>query len=97
MQRSMLGMAYAILDSNTALSTSLSLALPAGGPTAVLWGLLVASFCNVCTAASLGACVWCGRNESWLMNSSGVLECISYVCERLLVLLQLILTCTGPE
>jgi len=35
---SMLGLAFAILNSWTALSASLSLALPSGGSTSVLWG-----------------------------------------------------------
>jgi len=37
---SMLGLAFAILNSWTALAASLSLALPSGGPTSVLWGLI---------------------------------------------------------
>nr|POE86611.1 choline transport protein [Quercus suber] len=49
----MLGLAFAILNSWTALSTSLSLALPSGGSTSVLWGLITAGFCNLCIAASL--------------------------------------------
>jgi hypothetical protein len=36
---SMLGLAFAILNSWTALAASLSLALPSGGPVSVLWGL----------------------------------------------------------
>ncbi|WPH03423.1 amino acid permease [Acrodontium crateriforme] len=50
---SMLGLAFAILNSWTALSTSLSLALPSGGPTSVVWGLVTAGVCNLCVAASL--------------------------------------------
>lgn len=50
---SMLGLAFAILNSWTALSASLSLALPSGGPSAILWGLIVAGLCNLCLAASL--------------------------------------------
>lgn len=50
---SMLGLAFAILNSWTALSTSLSLALPSGGPSAVIWGLITAGICNLCLAASL--------------------------------------------
>lgn len=49
----MLGLAFAILNSWTALATSLSLALPSGGPTSVLWGLITAGICNLCLAASL--------------------------------------------
>jgi choline transport protein len=50
---SMLGLAFAILNSWTALSTSLSLALPSGGSTSVIWGLLTAGVCNLALAASL--------------------------------------------
>ena len=49
----MLGLAFAILNSWTALSASLSLALPSGGPEAVIWGLITAGICNLCLAASL--------------------------------------------
>lgn len=49
----MLGLAFAILNSWTALSASLSLALPSGGPTSVIWGLVAAGICNLCLAASL--------------------------------------------
>lgn len=42
----MLGLAFAILNSWTALSASLSLALPSGGPTSVIWGLITAGICN---------------------------------------------------
>lgn len=50
---SMLGLAFAILNSWTALAASLSLALPSGGSSAILWGLIVAGLCNLCLAASL--------------------------------------------
>ena len=50
---SMLGLAFAILNSWTALSASLSLALPSGGPTSVIWGLVTAGICNLALAASL--------------------------------------------
>lgn len=49
----MLGLAFAILNSWTALSVSLSLSLPSGGPVSILWGLVTAGFCNLCLAASL--------------------------------------------
>ena len=42
----MLGLAFAILNSWTALSASLSLALPSGGPTSVIWGLITAGICK---------------------------------------------------
>ncbi|KIW30667.1 uncharacterized protein PV07_06391 [Cladophialophora immunda] len=50
---SMLGLAFAILNSWTALGASMSLALPSGGPDSVIWGLIVAGICNLCLAASL--------------------------------------------
>ncbi|KAK8094316.1 amino acid/polyamine transporter I [Apiospora hydei] len=50
---SMLGLAFAILNTWTALATSIALALPSGGPSAVIWGLMVAGVCNLCLAASL--------------------------------------------
>jgi amino acid permease (GABA permease) len=50
---SMLGLAFAILNSWTALSASLSLALPSGGSVSVVWGLVTAGICNLCLAASL--------------------------------------------
>ncbi|KAJ2896712.1 Choline transport protein [Zalerion maritima] len=50
---SMLGLAFAILNSWTALSTAMSLALDSGGPSAVVWGLMVAGICNLCLAVSL--------------------------------------------
>ncbi|KAH6657602.1 amino acid/polyamine transporter I [Truncatella angustata] len=50
---SMLGLAFAILNTWTALAASISLALPSGGPSSVVWGLIVAGCCNLCLAASL--------------------------------------------
>ncbi|CAN9120181.1 unnamed protein product [Alternaria sp. RS040] len=50
---SMLGLAFAILNSWTALSSSIGLALPSGGSTSVIWGLVTAGICNLCLAASL--------------------------------------------
>lgn len=50
---SMLGLAFAILNSWTALAASINLALPSGGPSSVIWGLMVAGLCNLALAASL--------------------------------------------
>ncbi|KAJ5154284.1 Amino acid/polyamine transporter I [Penicillium coprophilum] len=50
---SMLGLAFAILNSWTALSASLSLSLPSGGSTSIVWGLVTAGICNLCMATSL--------------------------------------------
>ncbi|OQD75810.1 hypothetical protein PENDEC_c006G01890 [Penicillium decumbens] len=49
----MLGLAFAVLNSWTALSASLSISLTSGGSTSVIWGLITAGFCNFCIAASL--------------------------------------------
>lgn len=50
---SLLGLAFAILNSWTALSVSMSLALPSGGPSSVVWGLVTAGICNICLSLSL--------------------------------------------
>ena len=50
---SMLGMAFAILNSWSVLAASLSLSLSRGGPIATIWGLVSAGICNLCLAASL--------------------------------------------
>ncbi|PKK48726.1 hypothetical protein CI102_6930 [Trichoderma harzianum] len=50
---SMLGLAFAILNTWTALAASITLALPSGGASSVIWGLIVAGICNLCQAASL--------------------------------------------
>ncbi|KAJ6113388.1 hypothetical protein N7523_006705 [Penicillium sp. IBT 18751x] len=50
---SMLGLAFAVLNSWTALSASLSISLTSGGSTSVIWGLVTAGFCNLCIATSL--------------------------------------------
>ncbi|KAK4496072.1 hypothetical protein PRZ48_012051 [Zasmidium cellare] len=49
----MLGLAFAILNTWSALAASLNLALPSGGPVAVGWGLVVAGVFNLALAASL--------------------------------------------
>ena len=50
---SMLGLAFAILNSWTALAASFSLSLPSGGTVSVIWGLVTAGVCNLSLAASL--------------------------------------------
>ncbi|KAG5965370.1 hypothetical protein E4U58_002869 [Claviceps cyperi] len=49
---SMLDLAFAILNTWIALSAPISLALPSGGSSDVVWGLLIAGSCNLCLAAS---------------------------------------------
>ncbi|KAJ5510651.1 Amino acid/polyamine transporter I [Penicillium expansum] len=43
---SMLGLAFAILNSWTALSASLGLSLPSGGSASIVWGLVTAGICQ---------------------------------------------------
>lgn len=50
---SLLGMAFNILNTWTALACSFNLALPSGGPSVVLWGLAVAAVCSLCLSASM--------------------------------------------
>ncbi|KAJ4152752.1 hypothetical protein LMH87_009273 [Akanthomyces muscarius] len=50
---SMLGLAFAVLNSWTALSASLSVSLSSGGSTSIVWGLVTAGVCNLCIATSL--------------------------------------------
>ncbi|KAF2843575.1 amino acid transporter [Patellaria atrata CBS 101060] len=49
----MLGLAFAIINSWVALSASLSLSLPSGGTTSVIWGLVTSAICNLALASSL--------------------------------------------
>ncbi|KAH8690276.1 amino acid/polyamine transporter I [Talaromyces proteolyticus] len=49
----MLGLAFAILNSWTALSASLSLSITSGGSTSVIWGCVTAGVCTLCVAVSL--------------------------------------------
>ncbi|KAF5023717.1 hypothetical protein F66182_4221 [Fusarium sp. NRRL 66182] len=48
----MLGLAFSILNSWTALASSLSVGLPSGGPIAVIWGLVTAGVGSLALAAS---------------------------------------------
>ncbi|KAM4064419.1 amino acid permease [Hirsutella rhossiliensis] len=50
---SMLGLAFAVLNSWTALSASLPVSLTSGGSASIVWGLVTAGICNLCIAASL--------------------------------------------
>lgn len=99
---SMLGLAFAILNTWTALSASITLALPSGGPSAVIWGLMVAGVCNLCLAAALaeflsayptagGQYHWAAI-VSWPRFSRG----ISYVTGWINVAGWVALSATGP-
>ena len=50
---SMICMTFAILNSWTALTASLSVALPSGGPITILWGLYLVSIGQLAIAPSL--------------------------------------------
>ncbi|EPQ30303.1 uncharacterized protein PFL1_02419 [Pseudozyma flocculosa PF-1] len=49
----LIGLCYCILNSWTAASASLSVALPSGGPVAILWGLVVATCGTMAIALSM--------------------------------------------
>lgn len=51
---SIIGLAYTVLNSWTAMATSMSTSLFSGGPSAILWGIAPAFIGNLCMAASLG-------------------------------------------
>jgi choline transport protein len=86
---SMLGLAFAILNTWTALAASISLALPSGGASSVIWGLIVAGICNLCLAASLaeflsayptagGQYHWAAI-VSWKKWSRGISYCTGWI------------------
>ena len=98
---SMLGLAFAILNSWTALSASLSLALPSGGSTSVLWGLVTAGVCNLCLAASLSeflsAYPTAGGQYHWVAMISWPrwVPVLSWICGWINVAGWIALTATG--
>ncbi|KAL2015202.1 hypothetical protein VTK56DRAFT_6067 [Thermocarpiscus australiensis] len=86
---SMLGLAFAILNTWTALAASISLALPSGGASSVIWGLIVAGICNLCLSASLaeflsayptagGQYHWAAI-VSWKRWSRGISYCTGWI------------------
>lgn len=86
---SMLGLAFAILNTWTALAASITLALPSGGASSVIWGLIVAGICNLCLAASLaeflsafptagGQYHWAAI-VSWKKWSRGISYCTGWI------------------
>ncbi|KAI1490938.1 amino acid/polyamine transporter I [Biscogniauxia mediterranea] len=98
---SMLGLAFAILNTWTALAASISIALPSGGPSAVVWGLIVAGICNLCLAASLAeflsAYPTAGGQYHWaaIIAWKGWSRSISYVTGWINVSGWVALTATG--
>ena len=98
---SLLGLAFAILNSWTALAASLSLALPSGGPTSVLWGLITAGICDLCLAASLAeflsAYPTAGGQYHWVavISPKRLVAPLSWVTGWINVLGWIALTATG--
>ncbi|PKX90083.1 putative GABA permease [Aspergillus novofumigatus IBT 16806] len=50
---SLLGLAFATLNSWSAFASSLPLSLSSGGPLSIIWGLLAAGICTLCISISL--------------------------------------------
>jgi choline transport protein len=98
---SMLGLAFAILNTWTALAASITLALPSGGASSVIWGLIVAGVCNLCLAASLAeflsAYPTAGGQYHWaaIVSWKGWSRGISYVTGWINVSGWVALTATG--
>lgn len=83
---SMIGMAFAILNSWTALAASLTVALPSGGPTVVLWGLCLASIGQLAIATSLAEICsvypTSGGQYHWtaVLSSPRYARSLSFIC-----------------
>lgn len=98
----MLGLAFAILNTWTALAASITLALPSGGPSSVIWGLVVAGACNMCLAASLAeflsAYPTAGGQYHWaaIVSWKSSSRVISYVTGWINTSGWVALTATGP-
>jgi amino acid transporter len=54
---SMLALAFSVLGTWSTFAQDLSSGLTTGGPVAILWGLCLVTFCNMCVAVSLGELV----------------------------------------
>ncbi|EME81680.1 uncharacterized protein MYCFIDRAFT_154374 [Pseudocercospora fijiensis CIRAD86] len=57
--RSMLSLAFCVLGTWSTFAQGLSSGLKNGGPVAILWGLGLVFFCNMCVAVSLGELTSC--------------------------------------
>ncbi|KAF4594931.1 amino acid permease [Ophiocordyceps camponoti-floridani] len=73
---SMLGLAFAVLNTWTAVSASLPVSLTSGGSTSIIWGLFAAGLCNLCIAASLAellsAYPTCRGQYHWVAASTTI-------------------------
>lgn len=83
---SIVGMAFAILNSWTALAASLSVALTSGGPTTILWGLCLASIGQLAVSASLAEICsvypTSGGQYHWtaILSSARYARILSFIC-----------------
>ncbi|WVW86645.1 hypothetical protein I302_108698 [Kwoniella bestiolae CBS 10118] len=83
---SLVGLAYAILNSWTAMAASLSIALPSGGPTAVIWGIVPSFIGNLAMAASMAEICHVyptsGGQYHWaaILSPAHMAPAISWVC-----------------
>ena len=83
---SMVGMAFAILNSWTALAASLNVALPSGGPTAILWGLCLAAIGQLAVSASLAEICsvypTSGGQYHWtaILSAARYARILSFIC-----------------
>lgn len=50
---SMLGMAFAIVNTWCAIGTTINASLPSGGPSSAVWGIVIAGIFNLCCGLSL--------------------------------------------
>ncbi|TYJ54718.1 hypothetical protein B9479_004658 [Cryptococcus floricola] len=83
---SLVGLAYAILNSWTAMAVSLSVALPSGGPTAVVWGIIPSFIGNLAMAASMAEICHvyptAGGQYHWaaILSPAKMAPAISWIC-----------------
>ncbi|AAW43538.1 choline transporter, putative [Cryptococcus deneoformans JEC21] len=83
---SLVGLAYAILNSWTAMATSLSVALPSGGPSAVIWGIVPSFIGNLSMAASMAEICHvyptAGGQYHWsaILSPAKMAPAVSWVC-----------------
>ncbi|WVQ75176.1 hypothetical protein IAR50_004786 [Cryptococcus sp. DSM 104548] len=83
---SLVGLAYAILNSWTAMAVSLSVALPSGGPTAVIWGIVPSFIGNLAMAASMAEICHvyptAGGQYHWaaILSPASMAPAVSWIC-----------------
>ncbi|KAK4701505.1 choline transport protein, partial [Phenoliferia sp. Uapishka_3] len=75
---SIIGLAYAILNSWTAMAASLSVALPSGGPTAVIWGIVPSTIGNLAMALSMAE-IWGQFHWSAILSPPEYAPVVSWI------------------